>query len=144
MSYNNHELEPDLLCKPSKEKFDPEVTSVNARPSRRRFTAEYKVKIIKEAAEIRANHGSIGGLLRAEGLYSGQLNLWEKSYSQHEGSSLLVKRRGPQKKQPNPLQEELLLARKENDRLRFRLKELELLSELQKKVLLLFDAPSKV
>jgi transposase-like protein len=48
---------------------DPEVSE---RPVRRRFSAEYKLRIVEEAAAA-ARPGAIGALLRREGLYS---SLW--------------------------------------------------------------------
>jgi len=41
---------------------------VSARAGRRRFTVEYKTRIVQEAAQCRAP-GEIGSLLRREGLY---------------------------------------------------------------------------
>ncbi len=46
---------------------DPEVPE---RPARRRFTAEYKLRIVEEASAL-TEPGAIGALLRREGLYSG-------------------------------------------------------------------------
>ena len=45
---------------------DPEV---EARPKRRRFTAEYKARILRDAERCKKS-GEIGGLLRREGLYA--------------------------------------------------------------------------
>ena len=50
-------------------KPDPEVSE---RPTRRRFTAEYKLRILQEADEC-SKPGEIGSLLRREGLYSSHL-----------------------------------------------------------------------
>jgi hypothetical protein len=46
---------------------DPEVE----KRTRRTFSAEYKLRIIAEAAQCR--HGELGALLRRENLYSNQL-----------------------------------------------------------------------
>lgn len=51
---------------PPREVPDPEVV---ARPKRRRFTAEYKLRILREADRCKGA-GEIGALLRREGLYS--------------------------------------------------------------------------
>ncbi|HBA38860.1 MAG TPA: hypothetical protein DCZ05_03700, partial [Deltaproteobacteria bacterium] len=45
---------------------------VMAKPVRRRFTGEYKLKILGEA-EASSGSGQIGALLRREGLYSSNL-----------------------------------------------------------------------
>ena len=47
------------------------------RPLRRTFTAESKLRILKEA-EACSQPGEIGALLRREGLYSGHLSKWRK------------------------------------------------------------------
>src|SRR5437660_10049220 len=51
---------------------DPEVSE---RPERRRFTAEYKLRIVQEADRCKDTNG-IGSLLRREGLYSSHLSTW--------------------------------------------------------------------
>ena len=53
---------------------DPEVA---AKPTRRRFTAEYKLRILQEA-EHQREPGAIGALLRREGLYSTHLSAWRR------------------------------------------------------------------
>jgi len=44
------------------------VPEVRSKPERRRFTAEYKRRILKEVADSK-HPSQIGGLLRSEGLY---------------------------------------------------------------------------
>ena len=51
---------------------DPEVTE---RAKRRRFTAEYKLRILREA-DACSEPGQLGALLRREGLYSSHLSTW--------------------------------------------------------------------
>jgi hypothetical protein len=53
---------------------DPEVV---AKPRRRSFTAEYKLRILQEAGNARFS-GTIGALLRREGLYSSHLVTWRR------------------------------------------------------------------
>jgi transposase len=53
---------------------DPEVRE---RPSRRRFTAAYKLRILQEADNCTAP-GQLGALLRREGLYSSHLVAWRR------------------------------------------------------------------
>ena len=60
------------LSKPGKvspQKVDPEV---KAKPERRHFSAEYKLRILAEA-DACTEAGQIGALLRREGLYSSNL-----------------------------------------------------------------------
>ena len=67
---------------------DPELVE---RPRRRRFTAEYKLRIVREADACRPCE--IGALLRREGLYTSHLTYWRK---QREAGALreLGKQRG--------------------------------------------------
>jgi transposase len=51
---------------------DPEVRE---RPVRRRFSAEYKGRIVEEA-NAASEPGAVGALLRREGLYSSHLVEW--------------------------------------------------------------------
>jgi transposase len=54
---------------------DPELIE---RPRRRRFTAEYKLQILREA-DACGKPGEIGVLLRREGLYSSLLTEWRRA-----------------------------------------------------------------
>ena len=47
------------------------------RPHRRRFTAEYKLAILRESDGLTGS-GEIGALLRREGLYSSHLSTWRR------------------------------------------------------------------
>jgi len=47
------------------------------RPRRRRFTAEYKLGILRECDGL-TGPGEIGALLRREGLYSSHLSVWRR------------------------------------------------------------------
>ena len=53
---------------------DPELVE---RPQRRRFSAEYKLRILREA-EACTRPGEVGALLRREGLYTSHLSAWRK------------------------------------------------------------------
>src|SRR5680860_681374 len=54
---------------------DPELVE---RPTRRRFTAQYKLRIVREA-DACTRPGEIGALLRREGLYSSLLTEWRRA-----------------------------------------------------------------
>jgi len=54
---------------------DPELVEV---ARRRRFSAEYKLRIVREA-EACTSRGEIGELLRREGLYSSLLTEWRRA-----------------------------------------------------------------
>ena len=53
---------------------DPEVRAV---AKRRQFTAAYKLSVVEEADRC-SSPGSIGALLRREGLYSSHLTVWRR------------------------------------------------------------------
>ena len=75
---------------------------VMAKPVRRRFTGEDKLKILGEA-EASSGSGQIGALLRREGLFSSNLTQWRKQRERGELEGLKQKRRGPLPKGRNPL-----------------------------------------
>ena len=106
---------------------DPEVPE---RPKRRRFTAEYKLAVLKEA-EACTEPGEIGALLRREGLYSSHLVDWRR---QRDAGALeaLGKRRG--RARPDPKDREITRLRGDNDRLRRRLGQAERSSRSKGKV----------
>ena len=108
---------------------DPEVSE---RPKRRRFSVEYKVRIVQEAADC-TKRGQIGALLRREGLYWSDFAQWRKRYSEGARSALRDDKRG-RKRRRNPLEVELEKLRKENERLKRRLHQAETIIDVQKKV----------
>ena len=57
---------------------DPELVE---RATRRRFSAEYKLRILQQA-EACTRPGEIGALLRREGLYTSHLTAWRKQREQ--------------------------------------------------------------
>src|SRR3989304_4758444 len=69
---------------------DPEVP---AKAARRRFTADYKLRILK-LADACTEPGSLGALLRQEGLYSTNLATWRRQRDEGTLSALTPKKRG--------------------------------------------------
>jgi len=67
---------------------------VVARPTRRRFTAEYKASIVREA-DASTKPGEIGAVLSREGLHSSHLAVWRRDLRAHGVQGLAAKRRGP-------------------------------------------------
>jgi transposase len=106
-----------------------------AKAKRRRFTAEYKRKILREVAACAP--GAIGALLRREGLYSSHLVEWRKLRDRGELAGLEPKKRGPKAKEPNPLAKQLADKERENAKLKAENAKLQLVCELQKKVSLI-------
>ena len=121
---------------PSKDKtlslINTEDVEVKPRPTRRRFNAAYKRRIVQECNE--APRGQIGAILRREGLYSSTLSVWRKQIEQAKINALEPKRRG---RLPNPdkaLIDELALLKRQNASLTHRLAQAEKIVEVQKKV----------
>ena len=115
----------------------PEV-EVLAKAARRRFTQEYKRKILNEADACR-RPGEIGALLRREGLYSSHLGSWRTARDRGELGGTGMKKRGPQAQPEHPDTKRLKALGRENRRLRARAERAEGLVELQKKVAALFE-----
>jgi transposase-like protein len=107
--------------------------AVPERPVRRRFTAEYKVRVLREADRLTAP-GQLGTLLRREGLYSSHLNTWRQQREQGTLAGLAPKRRGPKLKPDAPLIAENKRLRRENQRLAAKLRQAETIIEVQKKL----------
>ena len=116
---------------------DPEVA---ATPTRRRFTAEDKLRILKLADACTAV-GSLGALLRAEGLYASNLTTWRRQRTEGVLSALTPQKRGRKESARHPLRVENETLRKENTRLTTRLKQAELIIDVQKKVSQILGIP---
>jgi transposase-like protein len=70
---------------------DPELAE---RPQRRRFTAAYKLRILREAAGA-TKSGEIASMLRREGLYTSHLTAWRKQQDTGALAGLEPRKRGP-------------------------------------------------
>jgi transposase len=78
---------------------DPELVE---RPRRRRFSAEYKLRVLREA-EACSRPGEIGALLRREGLYTSHLTAWRK---QRDRGALETLDRPRGRRKAHPLESE--------------------------------------
>lgn len=114
---------------------DPEVTE---KAVRRKFTAAYKLRILKEA-EASARQGQLGALLRREGLYYSNLTLWRRQINQ----GLIPKKRGPLPQRPDPNVRRIVELERENAKLTHKLKHAELIIDVQKKVAELLKGDSE-
>jgi transposase-like protein len=110
----------------------PKDTEVSAKPKRRTFTAEYRLRIVKEA-DACTQSGEVGALLRREGLYSSHLTEWRRAARSGELSALTPKKRGP-KRSFDEQNDKLIAMAREIEKLRARAERAELLVEIQKKV----------
>ena len=116
----------------------PEVEVV-AKASRRRFTVEYKRKIVREADGCKTA-GAVGALLRREGLYSSHLTTWRAARQRGELAGQ-ARRRGPAPRPADPRDKRITELEREADRWRKRAERAEALVELQKKVAALLGTP---
>ena len=78
---------------------DPEVV---AKPMRRQFTAEYRLRIVEEADRC-TRPGEVGRLLRREGLYTSHLAAWRKARRNGSLQGLTPNKRGAKPVEHNPL-----------------------------------------
>ena len=114
---------------------DPEVP---AKATRRRYTAEYKLRLLKELDE--AGPGEQGRILRREGLYSSHITQWRRAAREGAVSSLSQKR-GPRPSPDSEVQRENARLERENARLKEALRRAELIIEVQGKVAGLLGIP---
>lgn len=107
-------------------------TEVTAKAKRRRFTAEYKRRILKEADAC--DRGELGALLRREGLYSSHLVEWRRARDAGELAGLTPRKRGPKAQATDPSAQKLAEAEREVARLKAENAKLQLICDVQKKV----------
>jgi transposase-like protein len=115
------------------------AVEVVAKASRRRFTVEYKRKIVREADGCKTP-GAVGALLRREGLYSSHLTSWRAARERGE----LVgapKNRGPAPQGTDPRDKKIAELERETARWRKRAERAEALVEVQKKLAALLGTP---
>ena len=109
---------------------NPEVL---AKATRRRFTVDYKLKILEQAGHCQ-NTGQLGALLRREGLYHSNLQLWRRQREQGILSGLTPRKRGCKPNPQSQLVEENEQLKRQNQRLSKRLQQAEIIIEFQKKL----------
>jgi transposase-like protein len=116
---------------------DPEVPE---KARRRRFTAEYKLRIL-EQADACTEPGKIGELLRREGLYSSHLSAWRKQRREGSLRGLSPRKRGRKRRPKNPLAKKVTQLERENRALQERLRQAEVIIDVQKKVSQILGIP---
>lgn len=108
--------------------------------TRRRFSAEYKLGILRQADGC-TGAGEIGALLRREGLYSSCLTRWRRQREEGVLGGLSPRPRGPKVNEMEAAQRRIAQLEREKERLARRLAEAELIIEFQKKVAALLGVP---
>jgi transposase len=114
---------------------DPEVPEKTVR---RKFTAAYKLRILKEVERCTVP-GQIGALLRREGIYSSSLTSWRRQVKQ----GLVPKKRGPLAQKADPHVRRIAELERQNEKLAHKLKQAELIIDVQKKVAELLKGSSE-
>ena len=116
---------------------DPEVPE---KARRRRFSAEYKMRILEEA-DACSEPGEVGALLRREGLYSSHLVVWRRQRAEGTLEGLRPRKRGRKPQPINPLAKKVAELERKNKRLEQRLKQAEIIIDVQKKVSQILGIP---
>ena len=116
---------------------NPEIPD---KATRRRFTAEYKLRILT-LADACTEPGILGALLRREGLYASNLNTWRHQRERGILSGLTPKKRGRKESVRDPLVAENEKLRKENERITKRLRQAEIIIDVQKKISQILGIP---
>ena len=106
---------------------NPEVV---AKAQRRRFSREYKLRILSEADGC-TESGAIGALLRREGLYDSHLTRWRQA---RQAGRLGNKASAQSGESKASLRTEVVQLHKEKVRLQQELQQAELIIDVQKKL----------
>jgi transposase len=109
------------------------ATEVTSKARRRKFTAEYKSRILREAAVCSAR-GEVGALLRREGLYSSHLIKWREQAERGQIAGLMPKKRGPAPKVADARDKQLAEQQRAIAKLTRRAERAEAIIEVQKKL----------
>jgi hypothetical protein len=119
---------------------DPEVLE---KPLRRRFNAQYKLRVLEEADSCAEGSGQLGTLLRREGLYSSNLTTWRRQRERGVLEALTPKKRGRKAKPEDPRDRRIRELERQAEGLQRRLKQAETIIEFQKKVCEILGIPLK-
>jgi len=115
---------------------DPEVA---AKGQRRRFTAEYKRRMLAEAERCK-RPGELAALLRREGLYSSHLANWKAARDRGDlAAGAAPRKRGPKPLVVDPSGKRIAELERELAKVKARAERAELLVEAQKKMAALLE-----
>ncbi len=106
---------------------------ISDKPQRRSFTSEYKLAILEELSRCKGKHGSLGKVLRREGLYAAQVTGWKREV-ENSLCDVLKKKRGPKPNLEANLQAENAKLKKQNELLQRRFAFAENIIDVQKKL----------
>jgi transposase-like protein len=109
-------------------------TEVTEKAKRRRFTAEYKKKVLAEA-DLCTRPGEVGALLRREGLYSSHLTTWRQVVRERgELHGLEPMKRGPRTKPRDERDDKIIELERRAAKLQAELARAHAVIDIQKKV----------
>jgi len=116
---------------------DPEVSE---KPRRRRYPAEYKLRILTEL-DACGQPGEIGAVLRREGLYFSLVSTWRRQRDAGSLKALGGRNRGRKPKPVNPLSRRVEELERENEQLERQLTQAQTVIEVQKKLSEILGSP---
>lgn len=122
--------------KVNREKKVSTKTEVEPRATRRKFSAKYKQKILKELDA--ASPGEIAGILRREGLYASVIHKWRMKSAEN---TLAAQKRGPKPEGSQTARVKSLEAK--IAQLEKKLKHKDMLLDLQKKIAEILETTSE-
>lgn len=125
---------PDARAQPN-----PEVSD---KAKRRRFTAKYKLEILRKV-DLCEKRGEVGALLRREGLYSSSIGAWRRARESGELAALTPKIRGRKTKAKDHRDKKINDMERAIRRLEQKLAKAETIIDIQKKVSSLLGIPLK-
>ncbi len=105
---------------------------MTAKAKRRRFIAEYKRRILREADAC--DRGELGALLRREGLSSSHLIQWRRARDAGEFAGLTPRKRGPKARTRNASAQKLAEAERKIARLEAENAKLQLICDGKKRL----------
>ena len=125
-----NQKQPVQLTDQKNNRPDPEVPE---KKPRRRFTAQYKARILSEI-DACTHTGDVGAILRREGLYYSNITTWRRQRQDGAIKGLTPKKRGRKKHEVSPEAKRVAELERENRKLVKKLKQAELIIDVQKKI----------
>ena len=120
----------EVASSPAPLRPDPEVPDI---AKRRRFSASYKIEILRQI-DACSEPGEVSALLRREGLYSSTVSGWRRQREKGVLAGLEPKKRG-RKQKPHDLRDKVIETQKREIRvLKRKLDQANRVVEIQKKV----------
>ena len=119
-------------AEPAAPRLDVEVPA--ARPKRRSYSLKFKFQVLEATDQLQG--GEIGAYLRREGLYWSHLSAWRRQRDDGTLKGLASRKPGRRAKQ-DPQARRIAQLERENARLQEQLRQVEIILDVQKKVLTL-------